>query len=320
MVLFLGEDDVKQILTMSDAIKVLEETFRQQGLGNIINQPRQRVRTDVSMLHYLAGALPHLGVMGYKAYTSSRTGVKFRVFLHDIETGELLSIMDGNYMGMMRTGAVSGVATKYMARDDMSRVCVYGSGWQARGQLLAAAAVRNVKKISVFSRNAAQREAFSKEMEKQMRITVTPVSSAEEAAKDADCVITATTAFEPVFKGEWLAKGTHVNAIGGNFLFKREIDERTVRSADVIAVESIEQTKMEAGEFVPLVEKGTLRWSRIVELGDMVTGKTSGRRSGEDITLFKSLGIAVEDIAVAAHVYKIAKGAGMGTRLDMPSN
>jgi ornithine cyclodeaminase/alanine dehydrogenase-like protein (mu-crystallin family) len=320
MVLFLGEEDVRQILTMSDAIKVLEEMFRQQGLGNIINQPRQRVRTDVSMLHYLAGALPHLGVMGYKAYTSSKAGIKFRVFLHDIETGELLSIMDGNYMGMMRTGAVSGVATKYMARDDVSRACIYGAGWQARGQLLAVCAVRNVKRICVYSRNAGQREAFSKEMEKQLRVPVTPSASAEEAARDADCVITATSSFEPVFRGEWLAKGTHINAIGGNFLFKREIDERAVRAADIIAVESLEQTKIEAGEFLPLVEKGTLRWSRITELGDVVAGKAKGRTKDEDITLFKSLGIAVEDIAVAAHVYKVAKGAGMGVKLDMPSN
>lgn len=320
MVLFLGEEDVRQILTMSDAVKVLEETFRQQGLGNIINQPRQRIRTDVSMLHYLAGALPHLGVMGYKAYTTSRTGVKFRVFLHDLETGELLSIMDGNYMGMMRTGAVSGVATKYMAREDMGRVGIYGAGWQARGQLLAAAAVRNVKKISVYSRNAAGREAFSKEMEKLLRVTVTPVGTPEEAMRDADCVITSTTAFEPVFKGDWLRKGVHINAIGGNFLFKREIDEKTVRSADIIVVESLEQSRMEAGEFLPLIEKGTLRWSQLSELGDVVAGKVKGRATAEDITLFKSLGIAVEDIAVAAHVYKVAKGAGIGTKLDMPSN
>ena len=320
MVLFLGEDDVRQILTMSDAIKVLEETFRQQGQGNIINQPRQRVRTEVSMLHYLAGALPHLGVMGYKAYTSSRAGIKFRVFLHDMESGELLSIMDGNYMGMMRTGAVSGVAIKHLAREDMSRVCIYGSGFQARGQLLAAAAVRNVKRINVYSREQAEREAFSREMEKQMRITVTPAASPEDAARDADCVITATTSFEPVFRGEWLSKGTHVNAIGGNFLFKREIDERTVRAADVIVVESLEQSKIEAGELMPLIEKGTLRWSQVSELGDVVAGKTEGRKSDEDITLFKSLGIAVEDLAVAAHVYKIAKGAGMGRKLDMPSN
>ena len=272
------------------------------------------------MLHYLAGALPHLGVMGYKAYTSSKSSVKFRVFLHDLESGELLSIMDGNFMGMMRTGAVSGVATKYMAREDMSRIGIFGAGWQARGQLLAAAAVRHVKKISVYSRNAANRAAFSRDMEKQLRITVTPVASAEEAVRDADCVITSTSSFEPVFRGDWLSKGSHVNAIGGNFLFKREIDEKTVRTADVIVVESLEQSKMEAGEFLPLIEKGTLRWSGVQELGDVVAGKSPGRMKDEDITLFKSLGIAVEDIAVAAHVYKVAKGAGIGTKLDMPSN
>jgi ornithine cyclodeaminase/alanine dehydrogenase-like protein (mu-crystallin family) len=320
MVLFLGEDDVRQILTMSDAVKVLEETFRQQGLGNVINQPRQRVRTEVSMLHYLPGALPHLGVMGYKAYTSSRTGVKFRVFLHDMETGELLSIMDGNYMGMMRTGAVSGVATKYMAREDMGRVCIYGSGWQARGQLLGLAAVRNVKRINVYSRNASGRDAFAKEMEKILRIPVTAAGTPEEAIRDADCVVTSTTSFEPVFKGDWLVKGVHVNAIGGNFLFKREIDEKTVRSADIIAVESIEQSKIEAGEFLPLIDKGTVKWSDIAELGDIVAGRLKGRATEQDITLFKSLGIAVEDIAVAAHVYKTAKEAGIGRKLDMPSN
>ncbi|MFI5324157.1 MAG: ornithine cyclodeaminase family protein [Thermodesulfobacteriota bacterium] len=320
MVLFLGEDDVRQLLTMADAVKVLEETFRQQGLGNVINQPRQRIRTEVSMLHYLPGALPHLGVMGYKAYTSSKSGVKFRVFLHDLETGELLSILDGNYMGMIRTGAVSGVATKYMARQDMGRVGIYGAGWQARGQLLGLTAVRNVKKIYVYSRNSAGTEPFAKEMEKILRIPVTPVGTPEEAMRDADCVVTSTTSFEPVFKGDWLVKGMHINAIGGNFLFKREIDEKTVRSADIIVVESLEQSKIEAGEFLPLIDKGTLRWSVMTELGDVVAGKLKGRVTEQDITLFKSLGIAVEDIAVAAHVYKIAKQAGMGIKLDMPSN
>lgn len=319
MVLFLGEDDVRQILTMKDSVKVLEETFRQQGLGNIINQPRQRIRTSGSMLHYLAGALPHLGVMGYKAYTSYRGGLKFRVFLHDLETGELLSIMDGNYMGMMRTGAVSGVATKYMAREDTSRVGIYGAGWQARGQLLGVASVRNVTGISVYSRNTEEREKFCGEMEKLLDIEVRPVEVPEDAMKEADCVITATSSFEPVFKGEWLREGMHINAIGGNFLFKREIDGRTVTSAGVIAVESVEQCRMEAGEFLPLIEKGRLQWSDLTELGDVVAGKVKGRESDRDITLFKSLGIAVEDIAVAAHIYKIATGAGIGRKLDIPS-
>lgn len=319
MVLYLGEDDVRQILTMEDAVTVLEETFRQQGLGNIINHPRQRIRTSTSMLHYLAGALPHLGVMGYKAYTSYRGGVKFRVFLHDIETGELLSIMDGNYMGMMRTGAVSGVATKHMAPSEMSRVGIYGAGWQARGQLLGVTAVRNVSRINVYSRNTENRVGFCRDMEEKLGIEVVPVEVPEEVMKDADCVITATSSFEPVFRSEWLRKGMHLNAIGGNFLFKREIDEKTIRSAGVIAVESVEQCRLEAGEFLPLVEKGRLQWSDLAELGDIVSGKVNGRRAEEDITLFKSVGIAVEDIAVAAHIYKIASGSGTGRMLDMPS-
>lgn len=319
MVLFLGEDDVKQVLTMQDAVTVLEETFRQQGLGNIINHPRQRIRTSTSMLHYLAGAVPHLGMMGYKAYTSYRGGIKFRVFLHDMETGELLSIMDGNYMGMMRTGAVSGVATKHMASPEMTRVGIYGAGWQARGQLLGVSAVRDIKKISVYSRNTENRVGFCSDMEKQLGIEVVPVEVPEDAMKDAHCVITATSSFEPVFRSEWLRKGTHINAIGGNFLFKREVDEKTILSAGVIAVESVEQCRLEAGEFLPLIEKGRLQWTDLTELGDIVSGKVRGRTGEDDITLFKSVGIAIEDIAVAAHIYRIASEAGIGRKLDMPS-
>jgi len=319
MVLFLEESDVKQVLTMSDAVKVLEEMFRQQGLGNIINHPRQRVRTPNSMLHYLAGALPHLGVMGYKAYTSYKGGLKFRVFLHDIETGELLSIMDGNYMGMVRTGAASGVATKHMARDGTRTVGIYGSGWQAQGQLMAMCAVRSITNIKVYSRNVENKNSFCSEMEKLLGVEVLPADSPEDVAMDTDCIITATTSFDPVFRHDWIKKGTHINAIGGNFLFKKEVDERTVIKSDLIVVESIEQCKIEAGELMPLIEKGRRNWSDLVELGDIVAERVKGRNTDQDITLFKSVGIAAEDLAVAAHIYKIAKGASIGRNIDIPS-
>ena len=158
--LFLSEDDVKQVLTMPDAVRALEEMFRQDGMGGAINNPRQRVRTPSAMMHLLAGALPYLGVMGYKAYTTSREGAKFRVFLHDVETGKLLAIIDANHLGMMRTGAATGVATKYMARGDASTVGIFGSGFQARGQLLGVAAVRELKRVFVYGRNAERRKSF----------------------------------------------------------------------------------------------------------------------------------------------------------------
>ncbi|HML94695.1 MAG TPA: ornithine cyclodeaminase family protein [Thermodesulfobacteriota bacterium] len=319
MVLFLGEDDVKQVLTMPDAVRVLEEMFRQDGLGGTINNPRQRVRTHSAMLHLLAGALPYLGVMGYKAYTSSSEGAKFRVFLHDIETGRLLAVIDANYLGMMRTGATTGVATKYMARGDSSTVGIFGPGYQARGQLMGVAAVRDVKRVFVYGRNAERRKSFSREMEETLGVPVSPVENPREAVSGADCIVTSTTAFEPVLHGAWLEKGVHVNAIGGNFLFKREIDERAAMSARIIAVESREQSRMEAGELLPLVEKGKLQWRNLVELGEIVAGKAAGRISGEDITLFKSVGVAVEDLAVAEHAYRAALSAGLGRSLDMPA-
>ncbi len=319
MVLFLGEKDVEQVLSMDDAIRVLEETFKQQGSGNIINHPRLRIRTEKSMLHYLAGAAPHMKVMGYKAYTSYKGGVKFRVFLHSIETGELLSIMDGNFMGMIRTGAATGVATKYMSRADSDVVGIFGTGWQARGQLMGVVAVRKIGRIKAYSRNPNKRESFCKEMEEFLGIETVPAERPEDVIDEADIVITSTTSAEPVFKGDWLQEGVHINAIGGNFLFKREIDETAVKRSNIIVVESKEQSKIEAGELLPLIEKGRLQWEGIHELGEVVSGKIKGRKKDEDITLFKSLGIAIEDIAVAAHIYELAKAKGIGQKLEIPS-
>ncbi|HSE83578.1 MAG TPA: ornithine cyclodeaminase family protein [Thermodesulfobacteriota bacterium] len=320
MVLFLGEKEVEQILTMSDAVRVLEETFRQQGLGNTINHSRQRVRTQKSMLHYLAGAVPHMGVMGYKAYTSYKGGVKFRVFLHNIETGELLSIMDGDYMGMIRTGATTAVATKYMARINSEEVGIFGTGWQARGQLMGVCEVREIKKIKAYSRDVNKKKAFCNKMGKLLGIEVIPTEKSEDVVSESDIIITSTTSFDPVFQGEWLEEnGVHINAIGGNFLFKREIDEATVRRSNIIVVESKEQSKIEAGEFLPAIEKGRLHWDEIYELGEIVAGGVKGRKEDKDITLFKSLGIAIEDIAVAAHVYELAKARALGQELPIPS-
>ncbi len=319
MVLFLGEEEVEQLLSMDNAVKVLEETFRQQGLGNIINHPRLRIRTEKSMLHFLAGAVPHMKLMGYKAYTSYKGGIKFRVFLHIIETGELVSIMDGNFMGMIRTGAATGVATRYMSRTNSDIVGIFGTGWQARGQLLGVRAVRKVKKIKAYSRNDEKKKAFCDEMEKLLQIETIPVEKPEDVVSGTDILITSTTSVEPVFKGEWLQSGIHINAIGGNFLFKREIDEVAVQRSNVIVIESKEQSKIEAGEFLLLIEKGRLQWDQVHELGEVVAGEVKGRKKDEEITLFKSLGIAIEDIAIAAHVYELAKAKDVGQKLHIPS-
>lgn len=319
MVLYLSEFDVRELLSMSDAIQVLQDTFEQQGRRNIINNPRQRVRTGKSMLHYLAGALPHLGVMGYKAYTSSREGLAFRVFLHDIESGKLLSIMDGNYMGMIRTGAVTGLATKFMSRKDSSTLGVFGTGFQAEGQIMAVCEVRNISTIKVFGRDETRKNNFCKIMSEKVSARILPVRNPDEVLKDADIIVTATTSSTPVFDGKQIKEGIHINAIGGNFLFKSEVDERTIERSDIIAVESIEQCKLESGELMPMIEKGRLSWDQVFELGYLVCGKENGRTGENDITLFKSVGIAVEDICVARFLYDEALKTKTGSEIDINS-
>jgi len=315
-VLLLSEDDVRQVLTMEMALQAVEEGLKHMALDEAHNVPRARVQTDHAMLHCLSAAAKSLGVMGYKVYTTARKGVHFQVGLYDGKTGALLSLMKADYLGQMRTGAASGVATQYMARMDASEVGLFGSGYQAQTQLQAVCKVRKVRRVQVYSRNAENRRRFANEMAVVCQTEVEPVPRPEMAAEDKDIVITATNSREPVLNGNWLAEGTHLNVIGSNFLTKSEIDSATLRRCDSIVVDSKDQARIEAGDFAQALEDGTIHWSDIHELGHVIVGRYTGRAHAEDVTLFKSLGIAVEDIAVAAKVYSAAQAKGLGQMIE----
>jgi alanine dehydrogenase len=216
----------------------------------------------------------------------------------------------------MRTGAASGVATQYLARPDASEVGLFGSGKQARTQLLAVCKARKIRHVAVYSPNEEHRRRFAQEMSPLCGCEVEPVPRPEMAAEDKDIVITATTSREPVLSGHWLAEGTHLNVIGSNFLAKAEIDVATLRRCETIAVDSKDQARLEAGDFVQALEEGVIHWADIRELGQIIVGRYTGRAHPQDITLFKSLGIALEDIAVAARVYAKAQEAGLGRLVD----
>jgi ornithine cyclodeaminase/alanine dehydrogenase-like protein (mu-crystallin family) len=210
------------------------------------------------------------------------------------------------------------VATRYLARQGRPlRVGVYGTGWQASAQLEAVCAVRQVQAITAYGRDAGRREAFCREMAAKLAVPVAPVDRPEAAAEGQDVVITATSARVPVLRGEWLAPGTHVNAIGSNVLVKREINEEAVKRSGLIVVDSIEQAKAEAGDLLPSYEAGSFRWEQVAELQDIVAGRRAGRTDEWQITLFKSIGIALEDIAVATVVYRKALSARAGRELPM---
>jgi ornithine cyclodeaminase/alanine dehydrogenase-like protein (mu-crystallin family) len=315
-VLLLTEEDVRQLLTMDMALEAVADGLRKLALDEAQNVPRARTQTDHGMLHVMSAAAKTLGVMGYKAYATSRKGTHFHVGLYDGKTAAPLALIQAGYLGQVRTGAASGVATQYMARADASEVGLFGSGKQARTQLQAICKVRKVRRVQVYSPNEEHRRKFATEMSDVCQTEVQPVPRPEMAAEDKDIVITATTSREPVLNGHWIGEGTHVNAIGSNFLGKSEIDAVGVRRCDSIVVDSKDQARLEAGDFVQALEEGSIHWADIHELGQVIVGRYTGRAHPQDVTLFKSLGIAIEDIAVAARVYAKAQASGMGRLMD----
>jgi alanine dehydrogenase len=316
-VLLLSEDDVRSVLTMEMALEAVEQGLRKLALDEAQNIPRARSQTDHGMLHTMSASAKTLGVMGSKVYSTSRKGpAQFLLSLFDGKTGALLCLMQADYLGQVRTGAASGVATQYMARPDACEVGVFGSGKQARTQVEAVCKVRRVRRVHVFSRNAENRSRFADELSALCQTEVLPTTRPEVAAEDKDIVITATTSREPVLSGQWLAPGTHVNAIGSNFLGKAELDAAAVRRCQVVAVDSKDQARLEAGDFQQPLEDGSLHWSDVREIGQIIVGRYPGRRHPDDVTLFKSLGIAIEDVAVAGRVYARAQEEKVGKVID----
>jgi alanine dehydrogenase len=318
MALLLTEADVKRLLTMPMALTAVEESFRRLASGSAIVHPRQRLHIPgKSYLHYMAAADATGGYMGLKIYSSAREGLRFIVPLFNVMTGDLAAIIEADFLGQVRTGAASGVATRWMAREDARVVGIIGTGLQARTQLEAIAAVRKLGAVRVCGRDANRREKFVAEMAAQLKVPVRSAANAEEAVRDADIVITSTTSTNPVVEGRWLKKGTHINAIGANFPQKRELDAEAVERCDVIAVDSREQSKLESGDLIQVFGRDDKRWSRVAEMADIVAGKTPGRTNPEQITLFKSNGIAIEDIVVAGQIYELARQRKIGREIPM---
>jgi alanine dehydrogenase len=313
MTLLLTEADVRSLLTMPIALEVVEESLRRQGKGELILHPRRRIKLpDNALLNYMAAADPVQAYIGMKLYTVVRGVARFVVPLFRSTTGEMAALIEADALGQLRTGAASGVATKYLANANARTACIIGTGYQARTQLEAVAAVRRLERVRAFGRDPERRAKFCREMSERIGAIVEAASSGEEAVKDADIIITATPATKIVLEGAWLAPGMHINAMGANWPQKRELDAAAVGRADKIAVDSIEQSKMEAGDLIQAFGEDQTRWSTVQELSYIVAGKAPGRTNADQITLFKSNGIATWDLAAAARVYEMAVARGMG--------
>ena len=289
--LYLSEEDVRELLPMREAIGLMRSAFEALARGEAINQPRRRLILDTgATLHSMAGS--YLNYFGTKFYsTHPRYGAHFYFVLFDAQTAQPLAWMEANHLGQIRTGAAGGYATDLLANPAADTLGVIGTGFQARTQVEAIRAVRRIKTVRVWSRNEEKRKKFAEECSAQA------VATAEEAVLEAQIVVTATNSQEPVLEDDWIAPGTMINAMGSNVASRRELPGELLRRATLVAVDSLEQARIEAGDLIL-----PNSWANVIELKDVKC-----RFNPDEITIFKSLGICVEDVAAAAFVYEKAR-------------
>ncbi len=315
MPLFLTESDVDDLLTMEETIDAVEEVFKEQGQGKVANTPRWRTTGRGGMLHIMAASVQKFGYIGYKAYTTFKSGGEFLFMLHDIETGRLLAVMEARRLGQLRTGAASGVATKYMARENATTLGMFGTGYQAQTQIEAICQVRDIQLAKIYGRDEERRKKFCSMMQDRLKVEMKPVKAPEDVVGDVDIITTMTTSQEPLFDGKLVEPGVHINAAGSNFIIKREIDDEAVRRSDILVADSKDQARIESGDLVFPINKGIICWEQVYELGQIVAGQIKGRSDEEAITLFASQGIAVEDVAAASVAYRKAKEQHRGVEI-----
>lgn len=323
--LVVNQAEVPRLLPMKDCIEVMARAFAGLTRGEATMPQRQIVwlPEKSGALGVMPAQLTGLGVLGLKAVSffprnegtdlDSHQGA---VLLFEAGRGRLLAVIDATSVTAVRTAAVTALATRLLAREDAGDLALVGSGVQARTHLEAILLVRKVRRVRVASKTPARARAFAERESRRHGITITPCASVREAVDGADIVCTLTSSREPVVLGEWLSAGAHVNAVGSSVGSARELDAAAV-SRSRLFVDRREAALAEAGDFLLARQDGAVTDAHIVaELGDVLTGSNPGRTSPSEITLFKSVGLAIEDVAAAQHIYSKARGSGFGTFLE----
>jgi alanine dehydrogenase len=302
--IYLNEQNAAQLVDMPSAVAAVRAAFVAQARGEAVNIPRTRLEFGTRRLNVMAGGGRAPDRYALKSYGSST----YHILLYSAEHG-LLAIMEANLLGQIRTGAASAIATQAMARPDAGKVGLIGAGRQARAQIQALHCVGCVREVAVFARDPAKREAFCERLASELALPVRAAASAADAVAGADIVVTATNSSTPVVMQEWLAPGTHVNAMGANAASRRELDPQIVLRAAMLVTDDVEQAKAEAAEFIDLARAGQLDWNDLIPLHGIV-GAQRPSRDRTAITLFKSLGVGLEDLAIASLLYDRAVASG----------
>jgi alanine dehydrogenase len=297
------EDEVRQLLSMDTAIRVVRDAFAEFAAGRAKHQPRRRLFLDTgAILHSMTGACGRY--FGTKVYsTHPKHGASFTVLLFDAETGKPVAQFEANWLGQIRTGAVGGVATDLLAPKKPLRVACIGSGFQARSQIEAIAAVRQIESLQLWSRTPEKREAFANEIRAALKVPAQVAESAEAAADGADVLVTATWSKDPVISASAVGSETLVLAMGSNHANRRELPGQLVQRSFVV-VEDAEACRIEAGDLILAFDDTD--WNTVVELKNLVVNPSAAQARGNRPTVFKSVGIGLEDVAVAGWIYENA--------------
>ena len=314
MPLYLKEADVEQVLDMDLALAQVEKVQRCLSTGEAENLPRRRIIQSGRTLHLMAASDEDCGYAGHKSYLATPGGISFMVVLYEIASGRLAAVIEAGRLGQIRTGAASGVASKYLARPESARLGIIGGGYQAETQVEAICRVLPISQVRAYRRSPDRLANFCRRVGDELGIEVMAAESAEEAIAEVDVIITATNSLEPVISGR-LPAGVHVCAMGSNRAAAAELAPFTVGLFDRVVCDDIDQARVEAGDLIRANQAGTFAWGTAIALGDVIAGKVSGRRSPTDTTLFESLGIAAWDVAVAARVLERARSSGLGRQL-----
>lgn len=312
--IYLTDEEVRDLVSVDEAEQVIASLFRDEAKGLAEQTPTTELRLPRGVFRVKVGGAYGAGSYGLKAYLGN---AGYRVFVYDLEKG-FEGLVEAFELTELRTGAVSAVAARYLARPDSEVLGMIGTGREARAQLRAFSRVSKLRRVKAFSRTAAKRDAYAEDMQNELEVEVVPVASAEECVRGSDIVVTITNADEPVLDGAWLEEGTFVCGVGATGHYRRELDEETVGRAATVVVEHLPTARDECGDLIYAAGRGRLRWNTVRELKDIVSGLIPARRSDADITLFDSVGTGAEDVAMAGYALRKARERGIGLELPLP--
>lgn len=316
MTVLLRHEDVEQLVTVELAIDAMSEIFRLEGRGETARPHRYDVPTGRGWLRLMPVVAPGLDAFGFKAmHLTQRVGVRYAIWVYELSTGELRGILDARVVTAMRTAATTAVATRALARSDVRRTAIVGTGQEARTHLAAMQAVRPAPEVRVFSRSAENRAAFIKEMTPLVEADLVDCQTLAEATGGADVVVLATKSPDPVLHGEHLEPGMHVNSIGSARADQFELAADTFGRFSTIVCDSKEHVFAEAGDAIAAIAAGHADLDAADNLSDLVVGMGRSRRGADEITLFKSVGTATQDLGLAVRLLDLASSSGVGQEL-----